>query len=75
MTADKAEKLVNELIDKGDIERDESKDLKDRIIKRGEDARKELNLLNTAFTTAEKTFKYVTCKTTRRFYGQGAGSR
>jgi polyhydroxyalkanoate synthesis regulator phasin len=43
MTADKAEKLVNELIEKGDIERKESHDLKERIIKRGEEARKELD--------------------------------
>ena len=43
MTADKAEKLVNDLIEKGHIERKESQDLKNKIIKRGEEARKELD--------------------------------
>jgi len=43
ITKDKAEKIVNSLVEKGEMSHKEGHELKDKIIKRGEEARKELD--------------------------------
>ncbi|QGT99567.1 hypothetical protein SYNTR_0974 [Candidatus Syntrophocurvum alkaliphilum] len=45
LTKEKAEKLINDLVEKGEMNRDEAKQFVDEMLKKGEEEKKELRTI------------------------------